>query len=217
MGTFRLRYYSCAKSMLKDLAECRDITSLQALVFMILFLQATSNLSACYAFLGIALRSALRMGLHRHLEHHLISPIEQQVRRRVFYVVRQMDIYVSTLLGFPLVLRNEDVDQLYPTEVDDEYVRKDAILTPPPGTPSIYEAFNANTRLMEILAKIVKHVYPLHGVQPSRPGQPNGDMGTTYIISYARIKEIEHDLHEWYARLPEYWRPSTDGPIEVVR
>lgn len=213
-----MRYYNCAKSVLKDLAECRDIISLQALVFMILFLQATSNLSACYAFLGIALRSSLRMGLHRHLEHHLINPIEQEVRRRVFYVVRQMDIYVSTLLGFPLVLRNEDVDQRYPTEVDDEYVRKDAILTPPSGTPSIYEAFNANTRLMEILAKIVKHVYPLHGIQQStRTGPGKGEMGTTYIISYARIKEIEQDLQEWYARLPEYWRPSTDGPVEVVR
>ncbi|SPO04546.1 related to transcriptional activator Mut3p [Cephalotrichum gorgonifer] len=214
-----MRYYNSAKSVLKDLAECRDLTSLQALVFMILFLQATSNLSSCYAFLGIALRSALRMGLHRHLEHHLISPIEQQVRRRVFYVVRQMDIYVSTLLGFPLVLHNEDVDQLYPTEIDDDYVRKDAILMPPAGTPSIFEAFNANTRLMEILAKIVKHVYPLHGIQPgTKSGSTKGgEMGTTYVISYARIKEIERDLHEWYARLPEYWRPSTDGPIEVVR
>lgn len=213
-----MRYYNAAKVVLKDLAECRDLTCLQALVFMILFLQATSNLSACYAFLGIALRSAMRMGLHRHLEHHLISPIEQQVRRRVFYVVRQMDIYVSTLLGFPLVLRNEDVDQLYPSEVDDEYVRKDGILTPPAGTPSIYEAFNANTRLMEILAKIVKHVYPLHGIQQSsRPGCGKGEMGTTYVISYARIKEIEQDLQVWYARLPEYWRPSTDGPVEAVR
>jgi len=182
---------------------------------MILFQQATMKLSACYSTIGIALRSALRMGLHRHLEHDLISPIEQEVRRRVFYVIRQMDIYVSTLLGFPLLLSSEDVDQPYPTEVDDQYIRNDTILTPPPGTPSFFEAFNAHTRLMEILAKIVRFVYPTKGFTQANlsPEAHNA----AYVISYAKIKQVETDLQEWYERLPEAWRPSTEGPVEAVR
>lgn len=186
---------------------------------MILFLQATSNLSACYAFLGIALRSALRMGLHRHIEHHMLSPIEQETRRRVFYVIRQMDIYVSTLLGFPLLLRNEDFDQRYPSEIDDAYITNEGLRPPPNGTPSLFQAFNAHTRLMEILAKIVRHVYPTQGLDQTAPlsGKGSNAHNTTYIISYSRIREIENDLHEWYENLPETWRPSADGPVEVVR
>ncbi|XP_044717535.1 fungal specific transcription factor domain-containing protein [Hirsutella rhossiliensis] len=193
-----LKYYKTARALLHDLAECRDIVSLQALLFMILFLQATSNLS-----------------LHRHLQHEKIGVLEQEIRRRVFYVIRQMDIYVSTMLGFPLLLNIDDVDQLYPTEVDDEYISSTGIISPPPGTPSFFEAFNAQTRLMEILGKIAKHVYPMHG-----QGQPvvKGDKSsTTYLISYARIKEIETELQGWYEKLPEMWRPSPDGAIEVVR
>lgn len=181
---------------------------------MILFLQATSNLSACYSFVGVALRSALRIGLHRNLQHEKISLLEQEIRRRVFYVIRQMDIYVSTMLGFPLLLNIDDIDQLYPTEVDDEYISSAGIVSPPPGTPS-FEAFNAQTRLMEILGKIAKHVYPMRGqVQPVFKGDKSS---TTYLISYARIKEIESELQGWYERLPETWRPSPDGKIEVVR
>ncbi|KAH0598034.1 hypothetical protein MHUMG1_04406 [Metarhizium humberi] len=187
-----LKYYRAAKSLLQDLADCRDIVSLQALLFMTLFLQATSNLSACYSFVGIALRSALRIGLHRHLEHEKIGVIEQEVRKRVFYVIRQMDIYVSTMLGFPLLLNIDDVDQLFPTEVDDEFITDTGIMPPPLGTPSFFEAFNAHTRLMEVLGKITKFVYPMH-----MQGQPagKGDSGTTScLISYGRIKEIEADL-----------------------
>ena len=211
---YRLKYYRTAKTLLQDLAECRDIVSLQALLFMILFLQATSNLSACYSFVGIALRSALRIGLHRHLQHEKIGAIEQEVRKRVFYVIRQMDIYVSTMLGFPLLLNTDDVDQPFPSEVDDEYITTKGIIAPPPGTPSFFEAFNAHTRLMEVLGKITKYVYPMH-----MQGQPESkaDGTATCLISYSRIKEIEADLQIWYERLPEMWRPSPDGPIEVVR
>ncbi|KAK3375070.1 fungal-specific transcription factor domain-containing protein [Podospora didyma] len=209
-----LKYYASARLILQDVAECRDMTSLQALVFMILFLQSTSNISGCYAFLGIALRSALRMGLHRHLSHERITPIEDETRRRVFHVVRHLDTYVSAILGFPLLLHDEDIDQPAPTEVDDEYITKDAILTPPPGTPSFFQAFNAHNKLMVILSNVVKHIYPLKGIEECVNGErPNA----TYMISYARIKDIERELQEWQEQLPEYWRPSPEGPIEVIR
>ncbi|KFA65461.1 hypothetical protein S40285_00491 [Stachybotrys chlorohalonatus IBT 40285] len=210
-----IKYYSAARGLLQDITQCRDLTSLQALLFMILFLQATSNLSGCYSFVGIALRSAMRIGLHRDLQHERIGTIESETRRRVFYVIRQMDIYVSTLLGFPLMLSTEDVDQPYPTEVDDEFVTNEGLRQPPFGTPSFFQAFNAHTRLMEILAKITKHVYPMRGVgQATLKG---ADKSAMTFISYARIKEIEADLHTWYERLPETWRPSPDGPVEVLR
>ncbi|KAL6886933.1 fungal-specific transcription factor domain-containing protein [Trichoderma evansii] len=210
-----VKYYKISRSLLRDVTECRSLISIQTLVFIILFLQSTANLNTCYSFIGIALRSSLRIGLHRHLQHERLGNIEQQVRRRVFYVIRQMDIYVSTMLGFPLLLSNEDVDQLYPLEVDDEFITAGGVIQPGPGTPSFFQAFNAHTRLMEILGKITKNIYPTKGVGHT---VMRGDkLASTYLISYSKIKEIETDLHNWFERLPQAWRPSPDGPIEVVR
>ncbi|PHH78859.1 hypothetical protein CDD82_2800 [Ophiocordyceps australis] len=209
------KYYKTARALLQDLAECRDIVTLQTLLFMILFLQSTSNLSACYSFVGVALRSALRIGLHRNLQHERIGVVEQEVRRRVFYVIRQMDIYVSTMLGFPLLLNIDDVDQLYPTEVDDEYITNAGIIQPPPGTSSFFEAFNAQTRLMEVLGKITKYVYPTRG--QDQPAANGNKSSPSFLVSCARIQEIEADLRGWLDRLPETWRPSPEGPIEIVR
>lgn len=180
---------------------------------MTLFLQATASLSTCYTYIGIALRSSLRMGLHRHLQHTRLNPIEDQLRKRIFYVVRQMDIYVSTMLGLPLMLHNDDIDQPFPTEVDDDYVTNQGVVRPPPGSSSFFEAFNAHTRLMDVLAKISKLVYPT-----KMPGNVKIEWATAgNPVSYSKIKAIEADLQGWFERLPEAWRPSPEGPIEVVR
>ena len=158
------------------------------------------------------------MGLHRNLPHVKLNPIEHESRRRVFYVIRQMDIYVSALLGFPMSLRDEDIDQPLPTEIDDEYITKDGISKPPPGTPSFYQACNAYTRLMDVLAKVITCVYPVRRIADRPPAENDpGTQVSNYLISYSKIKEIERELHAWYEQLPTYWRPSPDGPIEVIR
>ncbi|KAB5570709.1 fungal-specific transcription factor domain-containing protein [Coniochaeta sp. 2T2.1] len=211
-----INYYTSARVLIQDVAECRDLTSLQALLYMLLFLQVTANISGCYSFVGIALRSAIRMGLHRRLPHAKLTPIEDESRKRAFFVIRQMDTYISAILGFPMMLSHEDIDQALPTEVDDEYITKDAILTPPSGTPSFFQAFNAQARLMEILEKVVRHIYPIKGMEESIRKKEEST-NATYVINYGRIREIEQDLQDWYDRLPEYWRPSPEGPIEVIR
>lgn len=207
----RLKYFRAARQMM-DITDCRDITSLQAILFMILFLQSSANLSTCYSYIGIALRSALRMGLHRNLTG-TFNPIERETRRRVFWIVRKMDTYVSALLGFPRMLSDDDIDQELPIEVDDEYITKDAVLPMPQGTTSLYAASNAHTRLMGILAKVIKYIYPTKGLEQSVQGSAT----SSYVISHVKIREIERDLADWLDKLPMALRPGGEGTAEVLQ
>ncbi|KAH7028769.1 fungal-specific transcription factor domain-containing protein [Microdochium trichocladiopsis] len=204
------KYYISARMFLQDFHECRNIMTLQAIVFIIQFLQATGNLGGCYTLVGVALRSALRMGLHRNLPPGSLTPIETETRRRLFYTIRQMDIYLSTTLGLPILLQDKDIDQQLPTEVDDEYITDTHVARPPPGSSSVFQAFNAHTRLMKILAQILEHVYP--------PQNAAGEVeNATYSINYARIREIEHALHEWQRQLPSSWHPGQDDDDQRAR
>ncbi|ELQ32853.1 hypothetical protein OOU_Y34scaffold01021g4 [Pyricularia oryzae Y34] len=204
------KYYTSARLFLQDITECSDMITLQAMVFLIQFLQATGNLNGCDTLIGIALRSALRMGLHRNLPHIPMSPIKDETRRRVFYAIRQMEIYLSTTLGLPIMLQSGDIDQLWPTEVDDEYILEDGIRAPPPGTPSFLEAFNAHLKLMRILVSVVEHLYP--------PKETNkGPADVSYMISYARVREMEQALHDWHEELPKTWRPGSEENTEITR
>ncbi len=207
----RLKYFKAARGMM-DITDCRDMSSLQTILFMILFLQSSANLSTCYSYIGIALRSALRMGLHRNLTYNF-NPIERETRRRVFWIIRKMDTYVAALLGFPKMLSDQDVDQELPIEVDDEYITETAILPMPAGKLSVYTASNAHTRLMAVLAKVIREIYPTKAVQQSIPGNAR----PTYVISHAKIKEIEVDLQDWLDKLPMGLRPGGDASESIVR
>ncbi|KAJ8065686.1 hypothetical protein OCU04_006357 [Sclerotinia nivalis] len=205
------KFYKAARQMM-DLTDCRDMTALQTIIFMVLFLQATSNLSICYSYIGLALRSALRIGLHRSLSGNF-NVIERETRKRVFWIIRKLDTYVSAILGFPIMLSSDDVDQDLPIEVDDEYITKDAILPMPPGKMSLLVASNAHTRLMAITTKVIKHIYPIKGLEQSISGNSNA----SYTISHSKIREIEKDLADWLDMLPMGLRPGGEGPPELIR
>lgn len=191
---------------------CRDLHALQAVIFMIMFLQSSAKLSTCYAYIGIALRSALRMGLHRSMNDRF-SPIENETRKRIFWVIRKMDIYVGALLGLPHTMSSEEIDQELPAELDDEYITETEYLTQPPGTVSLITACNAHTTLIDILAKVVRVVYPIKGKTHILQGQKI----MSYTVSYADIRELERDLQQWMEHLPLALKPGGEATVLITR
>lgn len=202
-------YFKASRQLL-DITDCRDLTSLQAIVFMIFFLQCSAKLSTCYAYIGIALRSALRMGLHRSFNSKF-NPIESETRKRLFWVIRRMDTYVGAMLGLPRFLEDEDVDQEWPVEVDDEFITETGILPMPRGQISVMTAFNAHTRLIQVLSKICRYVYPIKGTQS------NGKNSVTYTVSYSKIRELEQELAKWLDELPTALKPGGEAPTIIMK
>jgi hypothetical protein len=124
-----------------------------------------------------------------------------------------MDIYVSAMLGFPVTLSSDDIDQTLPIEVDDEYITKDTVLSMPPGATSLHVASNAHTRLVLILADVIKHVYPIKGLEQSVQGSTNA----SYNISHTKIRDIERDLADWLDTLPMSLRSGEEVTPELLR
>ena len=208
----RFKYFKASRQLM-DIADCRDLRQLQAIIFMIMFLQSSAKLSTCYAYIGVALRSALRMGLHRSFPDSNFTPIVSETRKRVFWVVRKMDTYVGAMLGLPHSLHDEDIDQVFPTETDDEFITDQGILPMPEGRVSVQTAANAHTTLVAILAKIVRYVYPLKGSHLNT----QSENVKSYSVSYAYILEIERDLQEWQDRLPLGLKPGGEAPLIILR
>ncbi|TIA78749.1 hypothetical protein D6C76_03909 [Aureobasidium pullulans] len=206
------KYFRTARQLL-DIADCRDLTSIQAVLYMISFLQCSAKLSQCYAYVGVALRSALRMGLHRSNPSfsRTFNPIEAETRKRVFWTIRKMDIYVGAMLGLPQTLSEEDIDQEYPLEIDDEYITEEGILPMPEGTTPLTIVFNAHSRLVELLIKIVRNVYPIR----AKNVQSNTDR--SYTVPFSVIRDIENDLETWKSNLPAGLDPCNNSNPKLTR
>lgn len=175
---------------------------------MILFLQSSANLSTCYSYIGIALRAALRLGLHRSVSTNF-NPVEVETRKRVFWIVRKMDVHVSTIIGLPTMLSEEDIDQEYPLPVEDEYITPTGILPMPSNHVSMMEGVNAHIRLTHIVLKVVKYIYPVKAA--------NRGSNHSYMVSHSKIRDIERDLQSWTEALPEAFRPGGETTLEIER
>jgi len=115
-----------------------------------------------------------------------------------------MDTNVTTMLGLPRTLCDEDIDQELPLEIDDESIT-DQVLQSPAAEPhtSTMAASNAHIRLVMITAKVAKYIYSTH----------HGARGQTgsYRVDYVKVIELENDLTKWFDQLPT--KPSRDGVI----
>ena len=194
-----------------DITDCRDLISLQAVLFQIMFLQSSAKLATCYSYIGVALRSAIRMGLHRSISRDF-NPVERETRRRVFWTIRKMDIYVGAILGLPKMLNDDDIDQELPQEVEDEYISSTKILPMPATKLSFIAATNDHTRLLQILEKVVKYVYPIKGLE-----NVSHKSNQSYMVSHTRIQEIEQDLQDWMENLSMSFKPGGDVPPDLAR
>jgi hypothetical protein len=94
-----------------DPAYCRDLVTLQAIIFVIMYLQGTGRLSHCYCYLALASGSAFQMGIHRKYTPPPLDPVQVEIRKRVYWSLYTMDIYASTVLGLPRTIADYPSDQ----------------------------------------------------------------------------------------------------------
>ena len=105
-----------------------------------------------------------------------------------------MDINVTSILGFPRTLSDEDINQDLSLDIDDESISdhetKRQSLRRPTTTMS---SSSAHIILIQIVAKVVRYIYTTH---------PNAkDEIGSYRVDYAKVIEFKNDLAKWYNEL----------------
>lgn len=200
------RYFNEARKLI-DITNVTDIPLIQTIVMMIIYLQCSARLSTCYSYIGIALRSALKEGLHRNLLifqllKRKLDPIEVDTRKRLFYTIYKMDIYINSLLGLPRLISEDEFDQDLPLELDDELITRDAYLfDQQQGRLSSSACANHHTKLIVILSHIVRELYPIK--IKSKLKNP--------VVSeklHDKVTVLELELKQWLDALPPELKPT---------
>lgn len=140
------------------------------------------------------------MGLHRKLDNSF-NPVETQLRKKQFWALRNVELYLHAVLGLPPAISGEDFDQTDPEEVDDMYTTEDAIGTQPIDTISSLSSVNAYSRLMTIMQEITRKIYPLED-----PHNGNGRVP----ISHSTLDSLQRSLDAWSQSLPAALRPDRE-------
>src|SRR5215469_15983026 len=82
----------------------------------------------------------------------------------------------------------------------------------PQGQTSTITGFNVYTKLLLILAKVVRSVYPTRHVHENRR-----EKHSRYVVTDTSILGVEADLADWAAKLPLELQPSVDSTPKLQR
>lgn len=88
--------------------EAANLTTVQALVLLSNLSQKRNSPNTGWNLLGLAVRTALSLALHRELPHWNISLLEREIRRRIWWGLFIFDSGASTTFGRAIMLPDHD-------------------------------------------------------------------------------------------------------------
>lgn len=142
--------------------EDADFWSIQALLLMSVYMLCKSKRNSSFALLGMAVRSAYALGLHREETMIIFNQEEQAARRNLWRSLFVIDRFLSASLGRPTAISEDDCsgDTLRPMRDDaGPFGFGDAFSTNQGFDESTSVALDAAVRSSTVIGQILKKVY----------------------------------------------------------
>lgn len=149
------------------MCETRSIENIEAMTLLVVYHIRTSSSQGIWYMIGLAMRIAIDLGLHRKANEANLDSFTAQMRRRLFWTIYYLERVISMSLGRPFSLADRHIDLPLPLDVDDT-VHDPAVLESPPLTDRVSTLTFAIylIKLRRIDARIQNKIYradkPLH-------------------------------------------------------
>ncbi|KAF7368513.1 Zn(2)-C6 fungal-type domain-containing protein [Mycena venus] len=188
---------------------------LQYYCLAVLFLHDSSAPQACWTLVGVGLRLAQDIGVHRRQARIEVPTVESELYKRAFWVLVYLDRSISAGIGRTCAVQYDDFDIDLPIECDDEYWEHPTRpFQQPPDSPSRVTFFNTLMRLNHILSFSLKILDMLTCTQYSL-----NKVRVFFSISDAweesAVAELDSSLNDWRGQMPEFlrWDPARKDQV----
>ncbi|KAK0482261.1 fungal-specific transcription factor domain-containing protein [Armillaria novae-zelandiae] len=160
-----------------------------------------------WTVIGIGLRAATEIGLHRKKPKGHKMTIDDELKKRSFWALVILDRLISLFLGRPVMLQEEDFDLEPPIECDDEYwdigPNREVHFCQPADKPSKIGYFNAQIRLSGIMSVVVRNLYSI---------KKGRDMlGLSEKEDQQIVADIDSSMNAWMNSIPDHLRWDPDN------
>lgn len=180
------KYYNTAMQLMQPnlMSEWR-IEKVQALLLGARYLQSSSYSDECWTVLGLAIRIAYDLELHRPPDPEQFDCIDQEVRKRVWYACFGLDKLLSMIYGRPSATSTATFSTPLPEDLDDDCIRPNRLLFPSVQTTSSMSFFLQVSKLYRLLEATT-----VLGDQPA----------------LADLVRLDEEFEMWQAEVPDRLR-----------
>lgn len=151
-------YLSARSRLFADMLESGTVEQIQILLLMSNYLQKRDKPNTGYNLLGLAVRMAIGMGLHKE------SPVGKntvrtECRRRLWWALYLFDSGISITFGRPPIMADRVVDVRLPLNVDDTQLKQNDPLPVPTTRATPHTALIAFAKIATISARISERFF----------------------------------------------------------
>ncbi|KAJ3538033.1 hypothetical protein NM688_g6577 [Phlebia brevispora] len=195
----------------KALFSSATLHDLQIACLSAIYLRNTSSPDSSHICTGLGLRLAQNMGADRRRSYYGMQQIDQELLKRVFWVLVYLDWSYSPSVGRPSSIRREDIDLDLPLQCDDEYwIHADprVAFRQPLGVPSKVAFFNCLLRLSQINIFAFRTLYSSTRVRTAmKNSNPEWERRA--------VAELDTALVHWFREVPLHlqWDPHNPSII----
>ncbi|KAL1878547.1 hypothetical protein VTK73DRAFT_7888 [Phialemonium thermophilum] len=130
------RHYDIAMRLLQpNMLRDWNLEHVQALLIGARYLQSSSCAGECWNVLGLAIRIAYGLCLHRDPPDTDPPPL-RETKRRVWYAAYTLDRLMSMVYERPAAIRSSECSVQLPEDLDDACIRTDGVMYPMPRRSS---------------------------------------------------------------------------------
>ncbi|TKX18834.1 transcription factor-like protein 27 [Elsinoe australis] len=171
-----------------------DLLSVQALLGIALFMQGTPNPQPSFFFVAAAIRLSHSIGLHKRGSDFKLNEVENEQRKRVFWIAYMLDKDMALRSGRPPTQDDDDMNVELPSEDP-----PDNIGNVPSSLPSgKFNLFRLMAEFALIQSKVYKQLYSVKAAK-----QTDGELLNT-------IGELDSELENWKDSIPPEYRPDNE-------
>ena len=180
------QFLSRAKILLPDVIYGATLGHVQALMVYCLYLHISKERNACWNIAGSAIRIAVAIGLHRNGANTKCTPLERELRKRVWWTLYFFERIETSSLGRPSAIDDAECNVAIPS---------DGLLDMGDVLPLGF--LDAQARLLRILGQVCKE-------------QSNLDRLTGKHAELAHA--LSSKLDQWQHNLPAHLRLDAPSP-----
>lgn len=189
-------YLKNAMAVMTELTmRANDLLSVQALLGMAMFLQGTPNPQPSFFLVSAAIRLAHSIGLHKRGSGFNLNEVENEQRKRVFWIAYLLDKDICLRSGRPPAQDDDDMNVELPSENPPDHVGSVPLAEESDGKKTM-NLFRLMCQFAQIQSRVYKQLY---SVKASR--QSDGELLNT-------IGELDSELEEWKDSIPVDFRPE---------
>ncbi|KAJ5312198.1 hypothetical protein PENANT_c011G09028 [Penicillium antarcticum] len=212
------------------------LEELQAVLLLASFALLRPVAPGLWYIVGVAMRLAVDLGLHYEdgtgidsatkdgaQAQSRIDPRERgrrewvrDLRRRLWWCVYSFDRLVATCVGRPFGISDQAISTDLPSMMDDKYITKSGLLTPPDGAPT-YKHVACHYFKLRLLQSEIHDVLQYQQARAVRRRAssaailPHAELTSPFLQGFDSFRSWRHDVHhrlvEWQETAPT--RPDT--------